>query len=98
MGAGTALAPRAGHRLGPQSASTAGRPRLLDMHAREDEPTDPTPQKGDRIELLRTRAGVRPRGTVFYSDDLQILVKWDNGQSTSLRPGTDRFKIVQPDS
>jgi hypothetical protein len=56
------------------------------------------PQKGDRIELLRTRAGVRPRGTVFYSDDLQILVKWDNGKSTSLRPGTDQFKIVGADS
>jgi hypothetical protein len=68
------------------------------MYAREDEPTDPTPQKGDRIELLRTRAGVRPRGTVFYSDDLQILVKWDDGKSTSLRPGTDPFKIVDADS
>jgi hypothetical protein len=68
------------------------------MYAREDEPTDPMPQKGDRIELLRTRAGVRPRGTVFYSDDLQILVKWDDGKSTSLRPGTDRFKIVDADS
>jgi hypothetical protein len=41
---------------------------------------------------------VRPRGTVFYSDELQILVKWDSGKSTSLRPGTDRFKIVDADS
>jgi hypothetical protein len=68
------------------------------MYVREDEPTGPVPQKGDRIELLRTRAGIHPRGTVFYSDDLQILVKWDNGKSTSLRPGTDRFKIVDADS
>jgi len=56
------------------------------------------PKKGDRIELLRTRAGVRQRGTVFYADDLQILVKWDNSKSTSLRPGIDRFKIVDADS
>jgi hypothetical protein len=65
------------------------------MHAREDKPTGPMPQKGDRIELLRTRAGVRPRGTVFYSDDLQILVKWDDGRSGSLRPGVDPFNIVE---
>lgn len=68
------------------------------MYARKDESTGLMPQKGDRIELLRTRAGVRQRGTVFYSDDLQILVKWDNGKSTSLRPGTDLFKIVDSDS
>jgi hypothetical protein len=63
------------------------------MYPREEEPTGPMPQKGDRIELLRTRAGVRPRGTVFYSDELQILVKWDNGRSESLRPGTDGYRI-----
>ena len=68
------------------------------MHAREDELPGLMPRKGDRIELLRARAGIRPRGTVFYADDLQILVKWDNGKSTSLRPGTDRFKIVDADS
>jgi Domain of unknown function (DUF4314) len=68
------------------------------MHAREDEPMGLMPHKGDRVELLQTRAGVHPRGTVFYSDDLQILVKWDNGKSTSLRPGVDRFKIADPDS
>ena len=37
------------------------------------------PSKGDRIQLLRTRMGVRLSGTVYYSDQLQILVKWDNG-------------------
>jgi hypothetical protein len=38
--------------------------------------------------------GVRVRGTVFYADHLQILVKWDDGRSESLRPGVDRFRIV----
>jgi hypothetical protein len=39
-------------------------------------------------------ACVRVRGTVFYSDQLQILVKWDDGRSESLRPRVDRFRIV----
>jgi hypothetical protein len=53
------------------------------------------PGKGDRIELLRTETGVRPRGTVFYSDQLQILVKWDNGRSQSIRVGVDRYRILE---
>jgi hypothetical protein len=53
------------------------------------------PSKGDRIQLLRTRMGVRLTGTVYYSDQLQILVKWDNGQSQSLRVGVDRYRIVE---
>jgi hypothetical protein len=52
------------------------------------------PSKGDRIELLRTRMGVRLLGTVYYSDQLQILVKWDNGLSQSLRVGVDRYRIL----
>lgn len=52
------------------------------------------PLKGDRIELLQPRAGVRIRGTVFYVDDVQILVKWDDGRSTSLRPGGDAYRVV----
>jgi hypothetical protein len=52
------------------------------------------PRRGDRIELLQPRMGVRVRGTVFYSDQLQILVKWDDGRSEGLRPGIDRFHIV----
>ena len=52
------------------------------------------PSKGDRIELLDRRLGVRLQGTVYYSDRLQVLVKWDNGQSQSLRPGIDRFRLI----
>jgi hypothetical protein len=52
------------------------------------------PSKGDRIELIDPRLGVRLRGTVYYSDDLQVLVKWDNGRSQSLRPGVDRFRLI----
>jgi hypothetical protein len=52
------------------------------------------PSKGDRIELLRTQTGVRLRGTVYYADQLQILVRWDNNQSQSLRVGVDRFRII----
>lgn len=52
------------------------------------------PSKGERIELDGTQMGVRLRGTVYYADQLQILVKWDNGRSQSLRPGVDRFRVI----
>jgi len=50
------------------------------------------PRKGERVE--RPRTGILQRGTVFYSDQLQILVKWDSGRSESLRPGRDRFRVI----
>lgn len=56
---------------------------------------DRIPQKGDRIELLQPRTGVRCRGTVFYVGQVQILVKWDDGRSESLRPGVDRFRVIE---
>jgi hypothetical protein len=62
--------------------------------ARHHDEDDGVPRKGDRIELLEPRYGVRPRGTVFHVDQVQILVKWDDGRSESLRPGVDRFRIV----
>jgi len=56
--------------------------------ANQSEHQGDIPSKGDRIELLQTQTGVHLRGTVFYSDQLQILVKWDNGRSQSLRVGS----------
>ena len=36
------------------------------------------------------------QGTVYYRDDLQILVKWDSGGSDSLRGEfADRFRILE---
>ena len=64
--------------------------------ARADKERQQTLRKGDRIELVLPRLGLRPRGTVYYVDDLQILVKWDDGRSESLRSAfADRFRIIE---
>jgi hypothetical protein len=47
------------------------------------------PSRGDRVEQLRL--GVRRVGRVWYADDLQVLVKWEDGRSSSLRIGKDEF-------
>jgi hypothetical protein len=47
------------------------------------------PRVGERIE--RWVGGLARVGTVHYSDDLQVLVKWDDGSSSSLRVGRDRI-------
>ena len=49
------------------------------------------PSKGDQVEQIR--AGVTRLGHVWYSDQLQVLVKWEDGTSSSLRLGRDRFYI-----
>ena len=69
------------------------------MHTRQDTSTERgeserIPNKGERVEA--PRKGILLRGTVYYSDQLQILVKWDNGRSESLRPGRDRFRLSRP--
>jgi hypothetical protein len=61
--------------------------------ARSDGNVIPSP--GDDIEMLRT--GVSRRGRVWYADQLQILVKWDDGKSSSLRIGEGQFRIIESD-
>jgi hypothetical protein len=52
-------------------------------------------RKGDRIELILPGRGEPVRGTVYYVDQLQTLVKWDDGRSESLRSDSgDRLRIV----
>jgi hypothetical protein len=54
------------------------------------------PRKGERIQLRLPRMGIYPRGTVQHVDDLQILVKWDDGRSGSLRGALrDHFRILE---
>jgi hypothetical protein len=50
------------------------------------------PSKGDRVE--RRWTGVSRRGRVWYSDQLQVLVKWEDGKSSSLRLDRDRFRLL----
>jgi hypothetical protein len=57
-----------------------------------EQPAGRVPARGDRVE--RTRNGVTRRGRVFYADHLQLLVKWDDGSSSSLRVDKDEFKAV----
>jgi hypothetical protein len=50
------------------------------------------PCVGDRIEVVR--AGIASRGQVHYADHLQVLVKFDDGRSASLRIGRDHLRIL----
>jgi hypothetical protein len=69
-----------------------------DETAREETPGVLRPRIGDRVELRLPRLGVCSRGIVHYVDDLQILVKWDDGRSQSLRSTyADRIRILPAD-
>ena len=48
------------------------------------------PSKGDRVEMRH--CGIRRAGTVWYADQLQVLVKWDDGGSSSLRRGSTQLR------
>jgi hypothetical protein len=62
--------------------------------ADEEQAGEVIPDKGDRIELREDRLDVAVHGTVEYADHFQVLVKWDDGRSSSLRLGADRFRIL----
>ena len=47
------------------------------------------PSKGDRVE--QHRMDVIRHGYVWYADELQVLVKWEDGKSNSLRLGCDYY-------
>jgi hypothetical protein len=51
------------------------------------------PMIGDRVE--RRVAGVSKYGTVHYADQLQFLVKWDDGSSSSLRVDIHKVRIIE---
>lgn len=51
------------------------------------------PSKGDRVMQFRTGGLIR-EGYVWYADRLQVLVKWDDGASSSLRRGGDSFAVA----
>jgi hypothetical protein len=49
------------------------------------------PNRGDQVE--QRRMGISRVGVVWYADQLQVLVKWQDGKSSSLRLGRDQFSI-----
>ena len=51
------------------------------------------PTKGERIQQAVN--GTRRTGVVWYADQLQILVEWEDGRSSSLRIGRARFWIIE---
>ena len=50
------------------------------------------PNVDDEITIVRT--GVSRRGRVCYADRVQILVKWDDGGSSSLPVGHRPFQVI----
>ena len=49
------------------------------------------PSRGDQVE--QRQMGVNRVGLVWYADQLQVLVKWQDGKSSSLRFDRDQFSI-----
>jgi hypothetical protein len=56
-------------------------------------PAHIVPSRGDEIEVRRT--GVNRHGRVQYADHVQILVKWNDGGSSSLRLGQTPFEVTR---
>jgi hypothetical protein len=54
------------------------------------------PSRGDRI--AQVRCGIQRTGTVWYSDQLQVLVRWDEGSSSSLSLNSeDLYVLSEPE-
>jgi hypothetical protein len=51
------------------------------------------PRIGDRVE--RVRSGVSKWGKVHYADELQALVKWDDGSSSSVGLDKERLRVIE---
>ena len=51
------------------------------------------PMKGENVE--RVHNGVTVRGKIHYADELQVLVKWDAGSSSSLRVDKGELRSVR---
>jgi hypothetical protein len=52
-----------------------------------------TPPIGARV--VSRRSGIERSGTVQYSDPLQVLVKWDDGASSSMPTRLARAQLLQ---
>jgi hypothetical protein len=52
------------------------------------------PRRGDQVGRLRN--GVTFSGKVFYADQLQVLVKWENGSSSSFRVDKGELREIRP--
>jgi hypothetical protein len=50
------------------------------------------PSRGERV--AQVRCGIQRIGTVWYSDQLQVLVRWDEGTSSSLRLGSEELYVL----
>lgn len=51
------------------------------------------PSIGERV--AQVRLGVQRIGTVWYSDQLQVLVRWDEGTSSSIRLGSEDLNMLR---
>ena len=52
------------------------------------------PSRGD--EIVVRQSGASRRGRVEYADQVQILVKWNDGGSSSLRIGHTPYEVIPP--
>ena len=78
----------AGDGRGPRTFSEMTERSIRDVAGRQSR----IPSKGDRIAQRRT--GISRTGVVWYADQLQVLIKWDDGNSSSLRLAEADFDVL----